>query len=481
MQDNVMDVVQTIMAQNGAERLAPCGIKAIVIGTDVIPSVTQHVQELLAERGATTDRARVLVIVDRTPIMRLGAAVKPQVEQLLAEHFEVTTLVLDDGHPELHASEEVVEQAAAAAVGFDAVVTLGGGTITDIGKMSSARVGNPPLVALQTAASVDGYTDDVSVLLKNGVKRTVPSRWPDVVIADTALIAEAPVRMNRAGYGEINSMFVAPADWLLAKELGFDDSFSRGPVALLEEVGSDIDNWSPGLAEAEFDSVAQLVRALAIRGVATGVAGSTALLSGVEHVVSHMLDIARGARHQSVGLHGAQVGVASVIAAIIWEDLIDHLDVAHLLGELPPPLDLTECEREVLQAFADLDETGALARECWRDYQQKCRNWQENREAVVALVRAWPQHREAFRSLVKSPAEIARGLQRAGSPLRFEDLDPVIEAPLGFWAVRNCGLMRNRLTAIDFLTFFGWWDDTVAASVIARASAFAASGVGGRA
>jgi glycerol dehydrogenase-like iron-containing ADH family enzyme len=54
---------------------------------------------------------------------------------------------------------------------------------------------------------VDGYTDDVSVILRGGVKRTVPSRWPDVVIADAETIAGAPPVMNRAGYGEMTSMF----------------------------------------------------------------------------------------------------------------------------------------------------------------------------------------------------------------------------------------------------------------------------------
>lgn len=478
MSEDVMAVVHRVLSENTTDRVAACGIRSVVIGHDVLPTVADTVSSLLGARPERDARARVLFIVDETPIMRLGVSVKPAVELQLATRFDVTRLVLDDGHAELHASEDVVARAAAAAEGFDAVVTLGGGTISDIGKMASARVGNPPLVIVQTAASVDGYTDDVSVLLKNGVKRTVPSRWPDVVIADTALIAEAPARMNRAGFGEINSMFVAPADWLLAKKLGFDDLFSHGPVALLQEVGSGIEEWSPGLATADFDATASLVRALAIRGIATGVAGSTALLSGVEHLVSHMLDIARGSRGQRIGLHGAQVGVASVIAALVWEELFEKLDIAHAQLLMPIDLDTDNLRDSVFDAFRNLDPTEELALECWRDYSAKLALWLNRSYTVQSLVRYWPKHRQELRDLVKSPAEIASGLRAAGSPVTFAELDPQIDDALAFWAVRNCAMMRNRLTALDLLIFFGWWDDAAAQRIIQRANALAADAIG---
>jgi glycerol-1-phosphate dehydrogenase [NAD(P)+] len=56
---------------------------------------------------------------------------------------------------------------------------------------------------------VDGFTDDVSVLLRNGVKRTTPSRWPDIVLADVDTVDQAPIAMNVAGFGELNSTFTA--------------------------------------------------------------------------------------------------------------------------------------------------------------------------------------------------------------------------------------------------------------------------------
>ena len=138
---------------------------------------------------------------------------------------DVTTVVLSDGHPELHVTEPVVEDAINASMGADVLVGVGGGTISDIAKLAAAASAGLPVVTVMTAASVDGYTDNVSVTLRDGVKRTVPSVWPDVVLADAETVAGAPSRMNRAGYGEMTSMYVAPADWRLAALTGIDTSF----------------------------------------------------------------------------------------------------------------------------------------------------------------------------------------------------------------------------------------------------------------
>lgn len=451
--------------------LVACEVRDVHIGPSELARVADEVDRLLGRGGEPPSRLpTVLLVMDRTVIRRAGSAVKDELVAQLAQRFDLRTLVLDDGHAELHASDEVIDSATAAADGVDAIVSVGGGTISDIGKLSSVGVGGLPLVVVQTAASVDGFTDNVSVVLRHGVKRTVPSRWPDVVVADTTLIAEAPQAMNRAGFGEINSMFTAPADWRLANLLGFDESFHHGPIALLAEVGDQIEEWSRGLATGQRNSTERLVRALGMRGIATGVAGTTACLSGVEHLISHMLDISNAANGRPTGLHGAQVGVGSVVAAAAWELLFARMDAASTVPgpELTPP-DPAAAEQLVRAQFGPLDPTGALAEECWRDYHHKLGSWTRNRLVVLRVLSRWELHRQELRSLVRTPEEIAIGLQASGSPARFGDLDPAVESALARWAVQYCGLMRNRFTVVDLLTFLGWWQDADVTEVMARA------------
>lgn len=455
--------------------LAPCGLSRLVLGSDALSAVAGTLEELTAAGAdAAAGRANVVMLVDPTPIIRDGVAVKELVRDQLAERYDVRVAVLDDGHPELHVVDEVLDAATEAVRGADAVVALGGGTISDIGKVAVQREraagGRPVLVSVQTAASVDGYTDDVSVVLRGGVKRTVASCWPDAVVADAETIAGAPAAMNRAGYGEMTSMFVAPADWRLASLVGTDLAYKAGAVRLLEVVGADLAQWSPGIREAEPHAVAALTRALALRGIATGVAGTTAVLSGVEHLISHMLDQHHTQRHEPMGLHGAQVGVGAVVAAAAWEMLFDRMDSATSTPVvLESELDHDLARVRVVDAFGDLDATGLVARECWRDYSAKLDALGAIRPRLANVLFHWDVHAPELRRLARSSTSIAAGLRSAGAASTFEELDPSVPPAVARWAVASCALMRNRFTVVDLLTLLGWWKHDDVDEVLARA------------
>ena len=473
-----VEPVHELLAQvDPGRELAPCGLGRLVLGSGALDAVVGTVSDLLLPDVAdvASGRRRVVLLVDRTPIARGGVDVKDLVREQLSEYFDVALTVLDDGHPELHVVDEVLDAAAEAVRGADAVVALGGGTISDIGKVAVQRErdagGRSVLVSVQTAASVDGYTDDVSVVLRGGVKRTVPSCWPDAVVADAEAIAGAPAAMNRAGYGEMTSMFVAPADWRLASLIGTDPGFKAGAVRLLEAVGSDLEQWSPGIREAESGAVASLTRALALRGIATGVAGTTAVLSGVEHLVSHMLDQHHMQRQEPMGLHGAQVGVGSIVAAAAWEMLFERMDAAETTPMIDESaLDPNLARARVVGAFEDLDHSGVVARECWRDYSAKLDSLTRLRPRLQNVVAHWAVHAPELRSLVRPSGTIAAGLGAAGAAVTFQDLEPSVPADVARWAVGNCALMRNRFTAVDLLTLLGWWGSADVDEVLVRAA-----------
>jgi glycerol-1-phosphate dehydrogenase [NAD(P)+] len=438
-----------INAADPAGELPKCEIREIVIKTNAIESILEVVSRYVNEGSS------IGLIVDETPILRNGEEVKPLIKKTLEEKFQVTLIVLDDGFPELHASEGVIAESIKLSEKLTCLVTIGGGTITDIGKMTSVGLGGIPHVAIQTAASVDGYTDNVSVILVNGVKRTVPSRWPEALIADSTLIAQAPMTMNRAGYGEINSMFTAPADWRLAALLNFEPKFHWAPIELLRGVGEGIEEWAPGLRESNLDSIEKLVNALAIRGIVTGVADTTACLSGIEHLVSHMLDMYQGAKKLTIGQHGAQVGVGSVYAASVWEYIFFKVDAQS--GDLIKNLDRDYLKTKVFNAFSDLDPTLALAQECWKDYERKIDFWETNFANVITILKNWDLVKGELRNLIKTPEDIVSGLVSSGTPISFVNLEPKISEEIGAWAVSNCHLMRNRFVGIDFLEFLGLW------------------------
>jgi glycerol-1-phosphate dehydrogenase [NAD(P)+] len=234
-----LDGLRRYLMRNDPEaRLVPLGILKVDISQDAHLGLAAAAAEALADAGKA-GRASIVILTDKTPITRRGERLSRLVESQLTGQHEVRTVVLDDGHATLHAGEKSLDAAATAVKGADLVVTIGSGTMTDIGKVAAQRNGGILQVVVQTAASVDGFTDNVSVILRNGVKRTIPSRWPTIVLADVVTIGEAPRELNTSGFGEAISTFTAPADWYLANLVGLDDTFHPASMNLLkaDEIG----------------------------------------------------------------------------------------------------------------------------------------------------------------------------------------------------------------------------------------------------
>jgi glycerol-1-phosphate dehydrogenase [NAD(P)+] len=323
--------------------------------------------------------------------------------------------------------------------------------------MATKNRSSLPFVAVQSAGSVNGFSDDFTVLLKGGAKRTVPSRYPDALLIDLGVLAGAPHEMNAAGFGDLLATFTAPADWYLACIVGMG-GYHQAPITLLLEQAHELLDEAAALEERDPGALYRLARVLTLSGIACGVAGSTAPGSGVEHLVSHLLDMSAVQLDHPFALHGAQVGVATVPVAAAWEALFSELDPAKIDpdGCFPEP---EEMEPVVREAFAKIDPSGEVGEECWSDYSKKVERWKSCRPQLERFLENWPRYKDELKVMVVPPERLGNALKDSGAPARFGALDPPVPEETAFWALRNCHLMRNRFTLADLLFFIGWWDD----------------------
>jgi glycerol-1-phosphate dehydrogenase [NAD(P)+] len=286
-----------------------------------------------------------------------------------------------------------------------------------------------------------------------------------VVLADTEVIATAPKELNTSGFGELLSLFTAPADWWLASQVGTDSSFHSTPRDLLLTFAGNPGEWGAGIGDGNAEAVNQLTKVLAIRGIGTGIAGSTACLSGMEHLISHMLDMYAAAHHHDIGLHGEQVGVASVVGATAWHYLLENIRANRLIEARS---DEATLEATVAQVFAECDPSGALGAECWSDFSKKRAAWKVGAPNVAELVSDADALERALGAMLPNPRDLAQGLARAGATVRFDGLDAWVTADIWRWAVANCLYMRNRVTIVDLLAELGWWTDADVDIVLGR-------------
>jgi glycerol-1-phosphate dehydrogenase [NAD(P)+] len=457
---------ERLAAAPDAERLAPLGLGRILAGPDALLSLREAVAEML-----DGDVGPVALLSDATPMLRDRADLKATVRAMLEADREVRPVLVGPLDGRAHADEETIAAARAGAEGARAIVTVASGTVADIGKTVAKELGGLPHLIVQTAASVNGFADDQSVLLRNGVKRTVPSRWPDVLLLDGAVLADAPPAMNLAGLGDLVSMFTATPDWYLASQVGMDGSYSATAVGLGRDHGAELLELAPALARNDAAAVVRLAEILAVSGISMGIAGRTAPSSGMEHTVSHLLEMAAERRGSDTALHGAKVGVATIVAALTWRHV--RRRVAERGIDLLFPAE-AEMEERVRAAFDPLDPSGAMGEECWSDYRAKLARWHRERQLVEGFAAGWEEHLRALDELLVDPVALVEAMRTAGAPVRFAELDPAVDAQTARWAIANCHLMRDRFTIADLACFTGAWEESDVDRVLAEAAALGA-------
>jgi glycerol-1-phosphate dehydrogenase [NAD(P)+] len=176
------------------------GLERIVIGRDALDALPGLVRDaLLATRAVGRT---VAVVTDGHEMYRGGADLASLVAERLDAVAPVRVVRLAAPGLELHADASAIAAAVDAARGAGCLVALGSGTICDIVKEASRELAVPD-VTVQTANSVNAFSDDMAVLLIRGVKRTVPSRWPTALVADLTVVADAPAQHNPTGGGEL--------------------------------------------------------------------------------------------------------------------------------------------------------------------------------------------------------------------------------------------------------------------------------------
>jgi glycerol-1-phosphate dehydrogenase [NAD(P)+] len=421
----------------------------IRVGASVLDAA---VADAVAQPGAPAP----LIMSDGGPYRTTAG---PVVERLAEALGNCPVVQLGAGT--VRADEETVERAVAEVGSSRLLISVGAGTLTDIAKVTAQRTGSRHL-AVQTACSINGFIADRSVLVIAGAKRTVVSRWPDMLVADSDILTAAPPGLNLAGVGDLSTVPNAVAEWQLASRLRNGPTYD---AAVVEQVLAAMPTL-PALAQAARDAepagLADLARLLAGSGLSMGIVGSTAPASGSEHAVSHLLEMALSTRQVPGAPHGMQVTVATRLALRVWQ-LVDRTIRS---GQARVRVPGEAASRDATElAFAELG--AKTVEECWTAYAAK-RNWFLAHQAdVEALVAGWADFTATL--TLPTPEQFDNVSRASGLPARAEDLGAGYDDALLFWALRNAHLLRERLSIVDIANVLGVWSDETARSIVTDA------------
>jgi glycerol-1-phosphate dehydrogenase [NAD(P)+] len=416
---------------------------------------------LLGSMGEGSEQA-VLVVMDRTPMRRGPDSLKPLVESVLrGAGWRVETAVLDpDSTGQVHTNLARIGQVKDRLKPDLSVLALGSGTVTDIAKHAcyqyEKQTGRAiPFAVYPTANSVSAYTSNMAPVFLEGVKRTLPSRYPDAVVCDLETLRDAPLEMTVAGVGDLLAAFVSLADWYVAYRLGIDPSYTVLPQTLVGPLDEICLAQAEAIRTGQLEGASILAKLIALAGLAMSLSHATTPLSGFEHVMSHVLDLVAEGTARPLAQHGTQVALATVIASAAYERFLTDFD--------PQAVELESCfpDSRVMQAhiqtvFAAVDPSGKAGAECWADYRLKLQDWHAHREDFAAFLHTWPEVRSQIRALTRPPERLLEVLAAVHSPLTFAELDPPAGEAQVRYAFLNAPLMRKRLTIGDLFIFLNF-------------------------
>jgi glycerol-1-phosphate dehydrogenase [NAD(P)+] len=425
------------------------------------------------EQAGATPAQPLAVVMDRTPMQRGGADLKAQVFALLqAAGWQAERVELEpDATGQVHTDFGQIRRVQARLGPNTAVLAVGSGTVTDVAKHAAycfqqEQGGAPlPFVVVQTANSVSAYTSNMAPVFMDGVKRTLPSRYPDGLICDLETLRDAPLEMTVAGVGDLLAAFGSYADWWLAYRLGMDATYTEFGERLMGPLDEIFLEHAAAIQARTLEGMALLAKLIALGGLAMSLSHATAPLSGFEHVVSHVLDLEAEQAKRPLAQHGSQVALTTLLTTAAYDRFLNTFRPGDALEELEAWYpSAAEMQAKIEAAFAPLDPTGVVAAECWADYKLKLEKWHVQRPAFTAALQAWPDIQAKLRKMAKAPERAAEILRAVSAPRRFSELTPApSEAEVRF-AFEHAPLIRRRLTLGDLLVWgpggtAASWDD----------------------
>ncbi len=201
----------------------------------------------------------------------------------------------------------------------DGVISVGTGSINDICRMASAWA-NKPLCIFATAPSMDGFASYNAPLTDGNFKITYSAKSPEVIIADTNILAKAPSILKGAGFGDMMGKYVGLIDWQVSNLI--TGEYYCEKVANLTRLATDrILSLADRITATDEESAGAVLEALLLTGIGMSFTKTSRPASGTEHILSHFWECKKLVDGKQSDFHGRKVAVATLLILEQYEKL----------------------------------------------------------------------------------------------------------------------------------------------------------------
>lgn len=400
----------------------PCGRvhKAELKTAEIGHGLTGMTGEILASHGFPKN---ILLVADRNTL----AAAEGILSSLDSASFTYTIKCYED----LRTADICgVREVISAAEGLDGILSVGTGSLNDICRYAaflSGQAGKTKKFAIfATAPSMDGFASGSAPITEDGFKTTYTAVQPDILIADTAVLAAAPSELKSAGFGDMIAKYIALADWRISALLT-GEYYCENIADLTREALRHITSLSDKVTQHDEETAAAIMESLVFTGVAMQLAGCVRPASGAEHMISHFWEMKKLEAGEMSDFHGKKVGVATLYLCRLY----------HALAELK--------EIEARRDEIDFDDLRRVFGDNFYGSVEKINTPSVTAEVTPeSLAQNWESIRRIIREEVPSPDTMLRMMHNAGAAATPEEI--AVSPSLARDGYRYHAYLRHRIT-----------------------------------
>ena len=400
----------------------PCGRKHTFV-TEIVEiesGLTARMGKILADAKFPK---KVLLVSDQNAINAAAGTV----ESIEAAGFEIKKLVYQNM---MYAKIEQVQEVEALCADVDGIIAVGTGSINDICRVASFRQ-KKEFCIVATAPSMDGFASDTAPIIENNFKNSFFVEQPRIILADTKVLAKAPLELKAAGFGDMVAKYIGIADWQIANLL-IDEYYCPAVADITMQGVKKVVDLAEQVNGEDEVAAGNIMEGLILSGLGMKLAKSSRPASGAEHVVSHYLECYKLARGIWPEFHGKKVGVATVLINRIYHNIADRVEEVNPTAD-NPDWDLIRAQFDETQ-HADLmkvNEPSIM-----------------DKVDPARLKAIWPDIRRIIKTVLPTDEALMKMMKAAGAATEPADVhvdDELLEKGLRYHAYMRYRILLTRL------------------------------------